>query len=90
VVTFLSLHFLPSILALVFLQNVRSVAAMPPFLAGDKASIAAKFNHHGSVRHLWEDEWKVACQRGAYPFNEGTDFADFEPTFQTLIEVWLR
>jgi hypothetical protein len=62
---------------------------MPPFVVGDKASIAAKFHHHGSVRHLWDDEWKLACQRGAYPFNEGTNFSDFEPIFRALIEVSL-
>lgn len=67
-----------------------SLFAMPSFLAGDKASVAAKFKHHNSVRHLWEDEWKVACQRGAYPFNEGSSFADFEPIFQALIEVYLH
>jgi hypothetical protein len=64
-----------------------SFFAMPSFLAGNKASFAAKFKHHNSVRHLWEDEWKVACQRGAYPFNEGSSFGDFEPIFQALTEV---
>jgi hypothetical protein len=76
--------------ALYILSIAVSLFAMPSFLAGDKASVATKFKHHNSIRHLWEDEWKVACQRGAYPFNEGSNFADFEPIFQALIEVYLH
>jgi hypothetical protein len=73
----------------VFPKYFAVVAAMPPSFVGDKASVATKFRHHGSVRHLWNDEWKLACQRGAYPFNEGANFCDFEPIFQALIEISL-
>ena len=75
---------LPSFLSL---QNFPFLAVMSPFLVGDNACIAARFTHHNSVRNIWQNEWKIACQRGAYPFNEGADFGDFEPIFQELIEV---
>ncbi|KAF2455991.1 Alpha/Beta hydrolase protein [Lineolata rhizophorae] len=44
-----------------------------------------EFGHQGSIQKLWEQRWKVPCQRSVYPFHDGK-FEDFEPIFTKLIE----
>lgn len=63
----------------------RGVVSLGQFQVGHKASVAAKFEHHGSVRALWK-EWRPMCQRNIYPFNEGAELSDFDPVFDSLIE----
>ncbi|KAH7127198.1 Alpha/Beta hydrolase protein [Dendryphion nanum] len=42
------------------------------------------YGHAGSIKKLWEMRWKMPCQRGVYPFHDGT-FEDFEHIFDHLI-----
>lgn len=42
------------------------------------------YGHRGSIAKLWENRWKMPCQRSVYPFHDGS-FEDFEPVFQHLI-----
>ncbi|KAH6629237.1 pigment biosynthesis protein Ayg1 [Boeremia exigua] len=42
------------------------------------------YGHNGSIAKLWENRWKMPCQRSVYPFHDGS-FADFEPIFAHLI-----
>ncbi|KAF1359325.1 alpha/beta-hydrolase [Lizonia empirigonia] len=42
------------------------------------------YGHRGSIQKLWENRWKMPCQRSVYPFHDGS-FEDFEPIFQHLI-----
>ncbi|KAF1988903.1 alpha/beta-hydrolase [Aulographum hederae CBS 113979] len=56
------------------------------FQVGDAASVASRYQHHGNVKALWEGEWRMQCQRNAYPFNQGADVSDFDPIFASLAE----
>jgi hypothetical protein len=42
------------------------------------------YGHRGSIAKLWENRWKMPCQRSVYPFHDGS-YEDFEPVFQHLI-----
>lgn len=42
------------------------------------------YGHRGSIQKLWENRWKMPCQRAVYPFHDGK-YEDFEPIFQHLI-----
>jgi hypothetical protein len=42
------------------------------------------YGHRGSIAKLWENRWKMPCQRSVYPFHDGL-YSDFEPIFQHLI-----
>lgn len=42
------------------------------------------YGHRGSIQKLWENRWKMPCQRSVYPFHDG-NYSDFEPIFQHLI-----
>ncbi|KAE8149071.1 Alpha/Beta hydrolase protein [Aspergillus avenaceus] len=55
---------------------------MPNWILGDKFS--SVYPHKGSIENLWETRWKFACQKGVYPFHDGS-YEDFEPIFQKLI-----
>lgn len=70
-----------------FNSSTHLLFAMTHFSAGDKASIAARFHHHGNVKALWEGESKLLGKLNAYPFNEGAQLSDFEPIFESLIKV---
>ena len=43
------------------------------------------FDWHESVSKLWQQLWRDDCQKGIYPFGEGS-FTDFEPAFTELIK----
>ncbi|KAF7593731.1 hypothetical protein BBP40_010906 [Aspergillus hancockii] len=55
---------------------------MPNWILGGKFNTT--YPHKGSIKTLWETRWKTACQKGVYPFHDGS-FEDFEPIFQKLI-----
>ncbi|KAE8382650.1 Alpha/Beta hydrolase protein [Aspergillus bertholletiae] len=55
---------------------------MPTWILGDRFNTV--YPHKGSIKTLWETRWKFACQKGVYPFHDGS-YEDFEPIFQKLI-----
>ncbi|KAE8330220.1 Alpha/Beta hydrolase protein [Aspergillus sergii] len=55
---------------------------MPNWILGNKFDTI--YPHKGSIKTLWETRWKFACQKGVYPFHDGS-YEDFEPIFQKLI-----
>ncbi|KAE8356235.1 Alpha/Beta hydrolase protein [Aspergillus coremiiformis] len=55
---------------------------MPDWILGDK--FKTRYPHKGSIKTLWETRWKFACQKGVYPFHDGS-YEDFEPIFHKLI-----
>ncbi|KAJ4992434.1 UPF0255 protein [Stagonosporopsis vannaccii] len=42
------------------------------------------YGHRGSIAALWENRWKMPCQRSVYPFHDGS-YTDFEPIFASLV-----
>ncbi|KAF2998468.1 hypothetical protein E8E13_002155 [Curvularia kusanoi] len=47
------------------------------------------YGHRGSISALWNQRWKLPCQRSVYPFHDGA-YTDFEPIFTHLITAGIN